>query len=387
MSAAGVVIVGGGLAGARTAQTLRSLGFADPIRLLAGEDAWPYDRPPLSKEFLAGEAEQDGLCLLDAATAERLDIEVTRGQPATSVDMDERELLLADGSRVPFAQLVVATGARPRTLPQLAGVENVFTLRDVGDARALRSALEHGGHVVVIGGGFIGLEVASVARARGCEVTVVEAASEPMSAAVGPQLGRAIGDWHSSHGVRLLCERTLVSAETQGALTLITLSDGTSLAADAVVLAVGVRPEVGWLAGTPLASEDGVPCDSSGRTALAGVFAAGDVARPEVHGRRVAVGHWTPANDMARRVAGALSGAEDDERELDDYFWSDQFGARLQLAGSVHPDGEIVVESGAIDDWSFMASCRVEGSSSAIFAMNRPRDFVRARLKRQGALA
>jgi NADPH-dependent 2,4-dienoyl-CoA reductase/sulfur reductase-like enzyme len=387
MSGAGVVIVGGGLAGARTAQTLRSLGFEAPIRLLAGEDAWPYDRPPLSKEFLAGEIEQDGICLLDARTAERLAITVTRGQRATSVNLDERELLLDDGSRVPFDQLVAATGASPRTLPQLAGLENVFTLRDLGDARALRSALERGGHVAVVGGGFIGLEVASAARTRGCEVTVIEAGSEPMTAAVGPWLGRAIGQWHSSHGVRLLCERTVASAETQGAITSVALDDGTSLAADVVVLAVGVRPEVDWLAGTALASEDGVPCDASGRTALAGVFAAGDVARPEVHGRRIAVGHWTPANDMARRVAGALSGAEDDERELDDYFWSDQFGARRQLAGSVHPDGEIVVESGAIDDWSFMASCRVEGSSSAIFAMNRPRDFVRARLKRQGALA
>ena len=387
MSGAGVVIVGGGLAGARTAQTLRSLGFEDPIRLLAGEDAWPYDRPPLSKEFLAGEIEQDGICLLDADAAERLHITVTRGQRATSVNLDERELLLGDGSRVPFDQLVAATGARPRSLPQLAGLENILTLRDIADARALRGALERGGHVVVIGGGFIGLEVASAARARGCEVTVLEAASEPMSAAVGPWLGRAIGQWQRSHGVRLLCERTVASAEAQGALTSITLNDGTSLAADVVVLAVGVRPEVDWLVGTALAREDGVPCDASGRTPLPGVFAAGDVARPEVHGRRVTVGHWTPANDMARRVAGALSGAADDGRELADYFWYGQFGARLQLAGSIHAEGEIVVESGAIDDWSFMASCRVEGEPSAIFAMNRPRDFVRARLARQGALA
>jgi 3-phenylpropionate/trans-cinnamate dioxygenase ferredoxin reductase subunit len=381
----GVTIVGGGLAGARTAQALRSRGFEEPIRIIAGEDAWPYDRPPLSKEFLAGDVEEAEIRLLDAEMCERLDIELTRGQRVTSLDLDARTLVLAGDGSVPFDRLVLATGARALTLPQLAGVPGVFTLRDLGDARLLRAALEPRPRVVIVGGGFIGLEVASAARTRGCEVTIVEAASEPMGSAVGPRLGRAIADWHRSHGVQLLCERAVLSAERRDGATSVLLSDGSALAADVVVVAVGVRPEIDWLAGTPLAVERGVPCDAHGRTVVDGVFAAGDVARPQVRGRAISLGHWTPANDMARRVAGVLSGDEDDERELDDYFWSDQFGARLQLVGTVGDEAEVVVESGAITDWSFVASCRAEGSSSAIFAMNSPRDFVRARLAMQGA--
>jgi 3-phenylpropionate/trans-cinnamate dioxygenase ferredoxin reductase subunit len=379
----GVVIVGGGLVGARTARALRSQGFGAPIRIVAGEDAWPYDRPPLSKEFLAGEAGEQDICLLDVDACAELDIELMRGRRAASLDLDRRELLLADGVRVPFAQLVAATGAAPRTLPQLDGLGNVFTLRDVGDARALRDAFTSKPRVLVVGGGFIGLETACAAHARGCQVTVIEAGAQPMSAVLGATLGKTIGDWHESHGVRLLRERSVTHAEREGETLRVTLSDGSTMTADVVVLAVGVHAEVDWLGGTALHCEDGVPCDINGRTAVEGVFAAGDVARPLVHGRSVRLGHWTPANDMARRVAGVLCGAEDDERELDDYFWSDQFGARLQLVGSIDADSEMVVETGSIEDSSFVASCHVDGKPSAVFAMNRPRDFLRARLAMQ----
>jgi 3-phenylpropionate/trans-cinnamate dioxygenase ferredoxin reductase component len=381
VSGAGVVIAGGGLVAARTATALRGRGFAQPIRILAGEQAWPYDRPPLSKELLAEETAAHEIALLDADDAERLEIEVTLGRPVVSASFPERRLLLDGGEHVRFEQLVIATGARPRRIAQLDRLPCALTLRDAHEAHALRTRLQRGTRLVVIGAGFIGLEVASAALARGCEVTVVEAGSVPMGAVLGAELGRILAEWHAAHGVRLLCGRTVLGASASGAGALIELSDGVQLAADVVLVAVGVQPNVEWLEGSELADPHGVPCDFNGRTALPGVFAAGDVARPLRDGRAASVGHWTPANDMARRVAELLTGGEADAREIDDYFWSDQLGARLQLAGSIAPDAEIVVQAGALEDWSFLASCRSQGRPSAVFAMNRPRDFIKARLE------
>jgi 3-phenylpropionate/trans-cinnamate dioxygenase ferredoxin reductase subunit len=381
VSGAGVVIAGGGLVAARTATALRARGFAQPIRIVAGERAWPYDRPPLSKELLAEETAGHAIGLLDAADAERLEIEVTRGRPVLAASLDERRLLLDGGEQVPFEQLVIATGARPRRLAQLDRLPSVLTLRDEHEAHALRARLQPGARVVVVGAGFVGLEVASAAHARGCEVTVVEAGDVPMGAALGAELGRILAGWHAAHGVRLLCGRTVLGASEHDGVARIALSDGAELTADVLLVAIGVRPNVEWLAGSDLADPLGVPCDFDGRTAVTGVFAAGDVSRPVRDGRTASVGHWTPANEMARRVAELLAGGEADAREIDDYFWSDQLGARLQLAGSVAPGAEIVVQTGAIEDWSFVASARSQGTPSAVFAMNRPRDFIQARLK------
>lgn len=387
MSPTSVLIVGGGLAGVRTAQALRALGHAGELRILAGERQLPYDRPPLSKELLSDAAQEPDVRLLPAAEYERLGIELTLGARATGIDLARRTVALADGSTVGFEQLVVATGARPRRLPALARVRRTLTLRTLEDALALRAALLPGRDLIVVGGGFVGLEVAAAAVQRGCGATVVEACGQPLAAALGDALGAVLAGWHRSHGVQLLCGRTVRSAEERGGAARIVLDDGTRLDADALLCAVGVEPEIDWLAGTPLWSQHGVPCDEYGETAVAGVHAVGDAAAPRSGRRALATGHWTPASDLARRVAGAIAGAEREQRPLDDYLWSDQFGARLQLAGSIEAAGELRIEEGAIEDWSFLARCHVGEAVSGVFAMNRQRDFVRARLALQSAAA
>ncbi|MHB1809780.1 MAG: NAD(P)/FAD-dependent oxidoreductase [Solirubrobacteraceae bacterium] len=386
-AAGGVLIVGGGLAAVRTAQALRSLDFSGDVCILAGERELPYDRPPLSKELLTGAVQEAELRLLAEEEYERLGIELELGARAIGIDLDARIAWLATGASVGFAQLVIATGARPRRLAALAELSRVHTLRTLEDTRALRSTLQAGRKLVVVGGGFVGLEAATAAIERGCEVTVIEAASQPLAAVLGERLGQVVGDWHRSHGVRLLCDRAVSGAEEQGASATLTLDDGARLRADVVLCAVGVEPEVEWLAGTPLWTRYGVRCEQDGRTALVGVYAAGDAARPRVGDRHVAIAHWTPAAELARRVAVSIVGGAQDGRDLDDYFWSDQFGARLQLVGSIDPAGELSIEEGAIEDWSFLARCRVRGVLTGVFAMNRPRDFVRARLAMQATAA
>jgi 3-phenylpropionate/trans-cinnamate dioxygenase ferredoxin reductase component len=378
---ADVLIVGGGLAGARTARALRDLGFAGAIRLVSEEKEPPYDRPPLSKDFLLGLAGDDAIRLMSEQEAAALEVELHLGHRAVGLQPRRRRVRLADGGVLPYGTLVIATGARARRMPALNCFSGVHYLRTAADARRLRSALAGRPRLAIVGGGFIGLEVAAAARTLGCEVTVVEAAEAPLATVIGPDLGRAVQAWHEDRGVRFRCGAAVRAARGDGRIASLELADGTSVPAREVVAGVGIEPNVEWLAPAGVELHRGVVCDADGRTAAEGVFAAGDAACRHVDDRCLPGGHWTATNEQALRVAAAIAGRPETRPPGDPtYFWSDQFDSRLQFAGRAGPGTEVSVVSGAVGARSFLAHCHRGGRVTGVFAMNDPGAFVRARI-------
>ncbi len=370
-----VLIVGGGLGAARTARALRDLGFSGRIRLVSEEHEPPYDRPPLSKEMLLGG--EVGIGLLSEPEAAALDIEILLGRRAVGLQPHRRRVRMADGDALGYDALVIATGARPRRLAGLEHGPNVHYLRSAGDSRRLRGALLALPRVAVVGGGFIGLEVAAAARTLGCEVTVVEAAPAPLAPVIGPELGRIVQRWHEEHGVAFRCGAAVRSARGDA----LALDDGSSAPAGVTVVGVGAQPCVEWLEPSGLRMHRGVVCDRDGRTSAAGVYAVGDAACRHEDGLCVAGEHWTAAAQQALRVAKAIVGSPDPGPAGDEsYFWSDQFGSRLQFAGTAGPETRVTIESGDVASRAFVAFCRAGQAVTGVFAMNSPGPFVRARL-------
>lgn len=379
-----VLIVGGGLGAARTARALRDLGYSGRLRLVSEEDEAPYDRPPLSKEVLHG-VDSD-LTLLSERDAATLGIELVLGARAVGLQPHRHLVRLAGGETLGFDALVIATGARPRRLPGLSHLRNMHHLRTIGDALRLHSALLAAPRVAVIGGGFIGLEVAAAARKLGCEVTVVEAAAVPLAAVVGTELGRIVQDWHEEHGVRFRCGSAVRAARDDGHVRSFTLADGSPVAAEVAVVGVGAKPCVEWLEPSGLRMHRGVICDRDGRTSADGVYVLGDAACRHEDGMCLASGHWTAAAQQSLRVAKAILGRPDGGPAGDEsYFWSDQYGSRLQFAGRADASTRLTIESGSVEARSFLAVCRTAGAVTGVFAMNRPGPFVRARLALQAA--
>lgn len=263
VSGPGVVIAGGGLAAQRCAETLRKRGYEDPIRIVCAEDEAPYDRPPLSKDVAAGTADGASVRFREAAWYDDNEVELVLGRSASGLDFEARELLLDDGSRLRYDELVIATGAAPRMLPALARFENAFPLRTLADAGRLREALAGGSHLVVVGAGFIGQEVAATARRQGVEVTIVEALDVPLAGVLDERVGRWIADLHREEGVRVLTGAMLASAAGNGRVEELTLADGGRLACDAVVVGVGVAPAAGWVEGSGL-DPAGIATDAAG---------------------------------------------------------------------------------------------------------------------------
>lgn len=354
-----VVIAGGGLAGVRTAQALRDLGHTGPIRMLSDEAEPPYDRPPLSKEYLLDERADIGL---------GWDGEVALDSRVVGADLRTRTLHLSGGRETGYDRLVVATGAQPRRLPNLP---TAHYLRTAADSRRLRRALVDGNHVVVIGAGFIGLEVASAARLRGCRVTVVEAAPYPLAAIIGAEPAAWLQEWHSSRGIAFRCGTTVRDAKGKR----LRLTDGTELTADAVVVGVGVVRDTAWLAAAGLETHHGLVCDGSGRTSAPDVFGAGDIVCR--HGDSP-IAHWTAASDSATRAAAALLGVEASIPPDDGFFWSNQAELKLQFAGSASPEAKIA--AGTYESGRFAIHYTVAGRLTGVLAANSPRDFLRGRL-------
>lgn len=332
-----VVVVGASLAGLSAARALRAQGFDGRLVVVGDEPHRPYDRPPLSKEFLAGQADEAALAL--EADGEDLGAEWLLGTRAVALDPGTRSVGLADGRTVTADAVVVATGAAARTLPGAAAGPGVHTLRTLDDARALRADLARGGRLVVIGGGFIGAEVASTAYALGLDVTVVEAAPIPLSGPLGEAMGGVVSGLHSDHGVRLLCGTGVrgTGADGEGRVAAVVLADGRRLPADTVVVGVGARPCTEWLAGSGIEIGDGVLCGADGRTSLPAVVAVGDCAAwyDPAAGAHHRVEHWTGALERpAAAVSALLSGGAGGQRApRPPYFWSDQYGVRIQFAG------------------------------------------------------
>jgi len=331
-ASAGVVVIGAGLGGHRLVVALRTAGYDGPVTLVGDEAALPYDRPPLSKQVLASGATAPALG--DAATYAELGVELRLGNAAIGLDCERSRVTLADGSELSYETLVIATGSRARTLRFLDEV-GAHTLRTESDALALRRSLAPGARLAVIGGGFVGCEVAASARSLGVDVTVIEALSSLLMRACGPEVGELVRAIHEQHGVIVRCGTSVLSARREGADITLGLSDGTELAVDCVVVGIGGAPDLGWLADTPLAIDDGIVCDPSGRTSVENVYAVGDVARwrhPRL-GTGPRCEHWTAAVEQAAVVAHNIATGDARVHDAAPYVWSDQFMTKLQLVG------------------------------------------------------
>jgi NADPH-dependent 2,4-dienoyl-CoA reductase/sulfur reductase-like enzyme len=354
-----VVVVGASLAGLRATETLRREGFDDRIVLVGAEPHLPYDRPPLSKQLLAGEWEPQDLALRRTPYDE-LDVELRLGVRATGLDAAGRLLTLEGDEPLPFDGALLATGAAPRTLPGTPDLDGIFVLRTVDDALDLRARLDAGPRVVVIGAGFIGSEVAATCRMRGLEVTVLEALPAPLVRGLGPVLGMVCGELHRDHGVDLRLGVGVAAIEGDGKVERVRLDDGSTVDADIVVVGVGVAPVTDWLDGSGLVLDNGIVCDET-LLAAPGIVAAGDVARwpnPMFDGEVMRLEHWTNAAEQGVAAARRLLVAEGDAPEAYapvPFVWSDQYDRKIQTVGHFRGDDEMEIVYGSLDERRFVA--------------------------------
>ncbi len=374
-----IVIVGGGLAAQRCAETLRREGHAGTIRMVCAEPHLPYDRPPLSKQLLTGGRAADSLGFRPPEWYAEQRIDLLLGVAATGLRTQDHRLLLAGDAELPYDRLLIATGSRPRMLPTLAGARNVSVLRTLDDSLALRQALTERGELVVIGAGFIGQEVAATARRLGATVTMIEAAEAPLVGILGPRLGAWFARLHREEGVELLTGCTVERAEANGTVSALHLSNGRRVPAGHVLVGVGVAAEAQWLADTGLANRDGIPVDSWGRTSAPDVFAAGDVAATfdPVAGRHRGGAHWEAAARQGARAARAMLGG-DPGPPVTSSFWSDQYGIRIQYLGNAQGADAVDVD-GDPDARDFTATFSRAGRPVAALLVNRPRQLPAAR--------
>lgn len=352
-----VAVVGAGMAGLRTCEALRQQGYAEPVVLIGAEKHAPYTRPPLSKEILRGEAEPATATLRGTDELAALDIDARLGRSASGLDLDARRVLLDDGAAVGFDALVVATGATPRRLPG-AAFEGAHVLRGLDDCLELRSRLVEGAKVSIVGAGFIGLEVAASARARGCAVTVIDVLPEPLARVLPAEVGRVVRRLHEEHGVTFELGRT-IDADAD-------------LDADVVVVGIGAAPETEWLTGSGLTIDDGVVCDAS-LQAAPGVWAVGDVARwTGADGATMRVEHWTNATEQPHHVARDIVAGTTTPFESVPYFWSDQYDAKLQSLGTCAGADEFHLAWGSLDEPKWVALLRTGDRLSGVVGMRSP---------------
>ncbi|MFE0021262.1 NAD(P)/FAD-dependent oxidoreductase [Amycolatopsis sp. NPDC059021] len=383
-----VAIVGASLAGARALQELRGQGFEGDVVMVGEEPHRPYDRPPLSKEFLAGTSDRESLDLLDAD--DELGVTYRLGVRAERLDPANGRLTLSDGEEIFADGVVIATGGRARTLPGAEGIAGVHVLRTLDDALRLRAELAGSPRVVVAGAGFIGAEVASTCRGLGLDVTVLEALDAPLSRVFGPELGAVCARLHAEHGTRLRC-RSVVSGLTTvdngprgRRVTGVDLADGGHLPADVVVMGIGMSPAADWLIGSGLTIGNGVHTDHGLVTKLPNVVAIGDVAQYAggEAGQRLRHEHWTNATEQAGvAIANLLAGQTIRGYTASGYVWSDQYGGRIQVAGHPAPGDKLVLVEGTTEDSSFVATFERDGVTVGVFALNNVKLF--NRLKRQ----
>jgi 3-phenylpropionate/trans-cinnamate dioxygenase ferredoxin reductase component len=366
-----IVIVGASLAGCSAAKALRRQGFDGRLALVGDEPHRPYQRPPLSKQFLNGEWARDRL---DLRVGDELGIEWRLGAQASALDLSRREIDVA-GERLPFDGLVIATGARPRKPRWYVDADGVFTLRTVDDALALRAWIDAGHrNVAVVGAGFIGSEVAATLRGTGCNVTLIDVDRLPMVRALGDALGAMCLQLHESNGVRTRFGVGVESVLAGDAVEGVRLADGRIVEADCVVVGVGVVPNVEWLRGSGLVVDDGVVCDASCAAIGTGVVvAAGDVARwdhPYYGLRRIE--HWNNAIAQADVAAATLliRPADAAPYAAIPFFWSDQYGCKLQLIGDPSRSDASRIVEGALGERRFVMLFERDGQPAAAFLFN-----------------
>ncbi len=376
-----VAIVGASVAGMHAAHTLRREGFEGRISVIDADPNRPYDRPPLSKQVLAGEWEPDRIVL--PAANEDLGIDWHLGQRAERLDLDRRTVSLAGGDAVAFDAAVIATGASARRLPGQPDLEGVHVLRTLDDCLAVRHHLDAGPRrVVVVGAGFIGAEVAATCRERGHEVTMLEVADVPLERALGPIIGEVCADLHREHGVDLRLGTGITGFVGSQRVEAVTLDDGTSVEADVVVVGVGVTPNTAWLEGSGLELADGVVCDET-LLAAPGVVAAGDLARwPSArYGELLRVEHWETAVQQGEAAARRLLADGSNAQPFDPvpWFWSDQYDRKIQLAGRSGADHDVELVHGSFDEKRFVVLYGRDGVASGVLGFNRPRHVMQLR--------
>ncbi|MFF0543416.1 NAD(P)/FAD-dependent oxidoreductase [Nocardia thailandica] len=379
-----IVIVGAGLAGLRTAEELRRAGYEGGLVLLGDEARAPYDRPPLSKQFVRGET--DDTTLRPPEFFADKDIQLVLGKAATGVDTAAKRVALDDGTAIDYATLIIATGLRPRRLPGLPDLVGVHVLRAHDDAAALRDELPGATRVLIIGGGFIGCELAASFRASGLEVTLVEPQPTPLAGVLGERIGGLVARLHRDEGVDL---RTGVGVDSllgeDDRVTGALLTDGTRVDAQVVVLGVGSVPVTDWLSGSgielaPPAQGGGVVADESGRTATPDVWAVGDVAawlHPSGECKRVE--HWTSAGEQAKLLVTALLGGAAPTAARVPYVWSDQYDLKIQALGTPSPSDDVTVVSD--DGRKFLAYYSRDGILTAVLGAGMTAQVMKTRAK------
>ncbi|HZN81335.1 MAG TPA: FAD/NAD(P)-binding oxidoreductase [Mycobacterium sp.] len=382
-STAGVVIVGASVAGVRTAQALRREGFDGRVVLLSDEAVMPYDKPPLSKGFLAGAAGPDQIALLTEVEADELGVEVRLNSRARRLHLAEHLVELDTGEHVAYHRLVVATGASAResTWP----VSGVHVVRTMSDAQRLRADLERGGHLVVIGAGFVGSEVAATARMMGLQVTLVDPNTAPMTRIAGNQLGARFIRLHQDHGVDTRFGTSVLDVSRKYGRLHIDLSDGAALTADTCVVGIGAVPNDAWLASSGVRIDNGVLCDEYCRAiGNPDVYAVGDVARWHNPRRGLLTRHehWTNAHEQANTVAHNIIHAQNLIAFAPiEYVWSDQYDWKIRIAGQIGVGTCDIVEvigDEATERFAVLSSC--DGASlSGIVAVNWPRALIAGR--------
>jgi NADPH-dependent 2,4-dienoyl-CoA reductase/sulfur reductase-like enzyme len=376
------VVVGASLAGLRAAEALRRAGHDGPLTVIGAEIHRPYDRPPLSKQILTGKLAASGTALL---VDEALDIDWQLGVPAVGLDLDRKRVRVGPGGAsggddVPFDRLVIATGAHPRVLRGIEPGPGVHYLRTLDDAIALRDDLARADRAVVIGAGFIGLEVAASARHHGVEVTVLEALPVPLERAIGAEMGAAIAAMHRRHGIDVRVGVGVEGLVGTGRVEGVRLAGGVVVPADVVVVGVGVAPTTGWLEGSGVDLADGVLSDERLRVLVGGhprpdIVAVGDVARwtHAGYGESVRIEHWTNAADQGEAAVRALlEGDAAPTYTPTPYFWSDQHGLKIQFVGETRPGDEVMVIEGDPAEDRFVAAYGRQGRLVAALGMRRP---------------
>jgi 3-phenylpropionate/trans-cinnamate dioxygenase ferredoxin reductase subunit len=375
-----VVVVGAGIAGVSAAAGMRAAGFDGEVVLVSEEPELPYRRPPVSKEVLRGDKSLDQVRIKPRTWYDGQRIDLLTGVAATGLDPVAREVTLADGSVLPYDRLVLATGGRARRIGATGWTSSrVHTLRSAADVPPLREALAEAGRVVVVGAGLIGSEIAASARALGCEVTLLETATLPLPRLLPPVLGQMYVDLHKEHGTDLCTGVSVVAVEERSGEVVVTAADGRAWAAPVVVVAVGMQPAVELAASAGVAVDDGIRVDTSGRTSVPGIYAAGDVAnRPEpVLGGRCRIEHWQGAQNHGTAVGRAVAGEEVASAEVP-WCWSDQYSHNLQVAGWPEA-GDTHVLRGSLDERDFTALFMREGRLVGAVTIGRPSDVRAAR--------
>ena len=373
------VIVGASLAGASAATTLRQEGFDGEFMLIGAEPQWPYERPPLSKQYLRGDTPFDKTLVRPAIYYEQNRIETLLGLSVRRVTPSERTVELQTGRRIHYDRLLLATGVRNRrmSIPGL-NLPGVLALRTVADCDALREEIRPGRRAAVIGMGFIGCEVAASLRQEGVEVVGVDPSPTPLFRVLGPQIGHVIARLHQEHGVETIFDESVATFEGDGRVQRVVTNRGRRIECDFAVVGIGVDPEVEFLAGSGIKTDDGVLVDEHCRSSVAQIYAAGDVANHHhpLLGRRVRVEHWQNAMQQGAAAARSMLGRLEAYDPVH-WFWSDQYDVNLQYAGFAREWDQVVVR-GKLEDPRFIAFYLNHGRIDAAVALNRSKDLRRA---------